>query len=96
MLTHFGSSYSINNISSYSSISLKKNENLTMGKIRFHNYNEWGKDLFATKNNEQLFGNYHQLDITQKINVHLKNKNKLKFNYQISSIIPYTRQRVLW
>ena len=85
MLTHFGSSYSINNISSYSSISLKKNENLKMGKIRFHNYNEWGKDLFATKNNEQLFGNYHQLDITQKINVHLKNKNKLKFNYQISN-----------
>ena len=84
VLGHFHSIYKLKNLSFLSSISLKKYGNIRMGGNRFHSYENWGKDVFTNNGNEQLYGEYNQIDLNQKIHVRLQ-KNEISFNSQFST-----------
>jgi len=85
ILGHYHSIYHFKNLSFLSSVSLNKYGNIKMGKNRVHKYEDWGKDRFTTDGNEQLFGEYSQYDLNQKIYIELKNKRSIKLNSQFST-----------
>ena len=83
--SHYHSTYSINNLSALSSVSIKKYGNLFMGKNRFHGYDNWGTYDFATDNNEQLFGEYSQIDLIQKFIFSVNSFSQIETNTQYSN-----------
>lgn len=83
--SNFYSLYKSGETSFLSSVSLKKYGNLNMGNNRFHNYSDWGEEEFATNGDEQLYGEYSQMDITQKVHCQINKKSSLSFNYQYST-----------
>lgn len=82
---NFYSLYKSGKTSFLSSVSLKKYGNLRMGNNRFHNYSDWGRDRFTTIGDEQLYGEYSQIDITQKTHFPINKKSYLSFNSQYST-----------
>jgi len=85
IISHFNSKFKYSKTSFLSSISLKKYGNLKMGRNRFHGYDDWGKEKYATKETEQLFGEYSQIDITQKIHHKINNLSTISINSQFST-----------
>lgn len=85
LTSHYHSIYKINNSSLLSSVSFKKYGNTKMGRNRMHGYEDWGVYQFATKNEEQLFGKYEQVDLTQKIHFQITELSSLSFNSQFSN-----------
>ena len=82
---NFYSLYKSGKTSFLSSVSLKKHGNLRMGNNRFHNYSDWGEEKFATIGDEQLYGEYSQVDITQKTHFQINKNSYLAFNSQYST-----------
>ena len=84
-LFHFHSSYKSGKISLLSSVSIKKYGNIKMGKNRFHGYEDWGIYKYATNDNEQLFGEYNQADLSQKIHIPINNNSSFSLSSQFST-----------
>ena len=84
-LTHLHSVYKKNNTSFLSSATYKNYENLKMGINRFHGYENWGKDEFTTNGNTQLYSDYSQIDLTQKIHHKINNSSSFSINSQFST-----------
>ena len=84
-LTHLHSVYKKNNTSFLSSATYKKYGNLKMGSNRFHGYENWGKDEFTTNGNTQLYSDYSQIDLTQKIHHKTNNSSSFSINSQFST-----------
>ena len=84
-LTHLHSVYKKNNTSFLSSATYKKYGNLKMGSNRFHGYENWGKDEFTTNGNTQLYSDYSQIDLTQKIHHKINNSSSFSINSQFST-----------
>lgn len=83
--SNFYSLYKSGKTSFLSSVSFKKYGNLKMGNNRFHDYSDWGKEEFVTNGNEQLYGEYSQMDLTQKIYYQINETSWLSFNSQYST-----------
>jgi len=81
--TNFKSNYYLNNTSHITGFSVKSAGNIRMGKNRFHGYESWGKEEFATSNNEQLYTNYTQMHFIHKSKYKINN-NFILFNTQYS------------
>ena len=84
-LTHLHSVYKKNNTSFLSSATYKKYGNLKMGSNRFHGYENWGKDEFTTSENTQLYSDYSQIDLTQKIHHKINHSSSFSINSQFST-----------
>lgn len=69
--------------------SLKSIGNLKMGANRLHEYENWGNEPFAVKENEQLSTSYSQADFLHKTTFRISRFKTLTFNtqYSISSDI---------
>ena len=83
--SNFNSIYKSGKTSFLSSVSFKKYGNLKMGSNRFHGYSDWGIEEFTTQGEEQLYGEYSQIDLTQKIHYQINKKSFLSFNSQYST-----------
>ena len=84
-LTHLHSVYKKNNTSFLSSATYKKYGNLKMGSNRFHGYENWGKDEFTINGNTQLYSDYSQVDLTQKIHHKINKSSSFCINSQLST-----------
>ena len=84
-LTHLHSVYKKKNTSFLSSATYKKYGTLKMGSNRFHGYENWGKDEFTTNGNTQLYSDYSQIDLTQKIHHAINNSSSFSINSQFST-----------
>jgi len=84
-LTHLHSVYKKNNTSFLSSATYKKYGNLKMGSNQFHGYEDWGKDEFTTSENTQLYSDYSQIDLTQKIHHKINSSSSFSINSQFST-----------
>ena len=84
VLSHYHSVFHINNLSLLSSVSLKKYGNVKMGRNRVHGYVNWGKYEFATDKEEQLYGEYEQIDATQKTHWNINKSSSIRLNSQFS------------
>ena len=84
-LGHLHSIYKKNATFFFSSASFKKYGNLKMGNNRFHGYKNWGKDEFTTSENIQLFSDYSQIDLTQKIYHKISPSSSISLNSQFST-----------
>ena len=95
----FGGQYSAKKWASYSAISFADFNDLRMGKNRTHGYENWGLVPFYSDNNEVVYNNtpvqnkkthiqkntgYKQIDVLQKFNFKIKEKNNLILNFQLS------------
>ena len=84
-MSHYYSSYQLRRLSLLSSISIKQYGNTKMGKNRLHGYEDWGIYEFATNGEEQLFGEYNQVDFSQKISLSLNEHSTISSNSQFST-----------
>ena len=84
-INHIHTISKFKNVSNILSISHKKFGNLKMGKNRFHGYDNWGIEEFATEKHTQLFGNYSQIDLSNKIHFKLNEHSEILINNQFST-----------
>ena len=78
-----------NKLAFFTSINVKSFGNLRMGKNRYHGYENWGRDIYVTNENEQLETNYSQLHFLNKMAMRVNNNSTININshYFMSSII---------
>ena len=81
IITNYKNRFSIKDVGFLSAFSIKKAENLKMGKNRNHGYNDWGIGYY-TKNEEQLFTSFSQVDLLQKIKFKLSDFTVISLNSQ--------------
>ncbi len=84
-LLNYKTSYGNNKIAFLSAFSIKSAGNLTMGKNRFHGYENWGKESACVTENKQLKTDYKQYDMLNKINWKINNHLLLELNSQFST-----------
>lgn len=64
---HYHSLYKFKGLACLSAFSISSFNNLTMGSLRLHNYENWGRERHMTSGKEQLKTNYHKAMLTHKI-----------------------------
>lgn len=82
---HFDHSWSKNNWSYLSAITVNKYGNVRMGANRLHGYSNWGKEVHIVEGNVQLKTAYNQIDWIQKIRYDGSKNWSHLFNLQYSS-----------
>ena len=100
LMLHGDAIYSNDKFGNFTSISYGNFADLTMGKVRTHGFNEWGKVKLYSSNTEHFYNDtpsvnpnpdlqkntaYSQLDLLQKFVFKLDKKNELEFNLQYST-----------
>ena len=94
-----GAEFSLKKWGSHTAVSISDFSDSKMGKNRKHGYGNWGLVPFYSDNNDVVFNNdpvynekpylqkntgYNQIDLLQKINIKIAEKNNLIFNFQFS------------
>ena len=82
---NFLTNYHNKKIAFTSGFSIKSVGNLKMGENRLHDYENWGKEPFATKGKEQLPTSYNQADFMHKIFYRANKTNFFILNTQYST-----------
>lgn len=97
---HADAIYNNDKFGSFTSISYGNFNDLTMGKVRTHGFNDWGKVYTYSSNTEHYYTDnetvnsdpyiqkntaYSQLDLLQKLIFKLDKKNELELNFQYST-----------
>ena len=100
LMLHSDAIYGNEKFGSFTSISYGNFSDLTMGKIRPHGFNDWGKVYKYSLNTEHYYTDtetvnsnpniqrntaYSQLDLLQKLIFKLDKNNELEFNFQYST-----------
>ena len=100
LMLHTDAFYSNKRFGNFTSISYGNFNDLTMGKVRTHGFNDWGKVYKYSSNTEHYYSDtetvnpnpdtqkntaYSQLDLLQKLIFKLNKTNELEFNLQYST-----------
>ena len=100
LILHADAIYSNERYGGFTSISYGNFGDLSMGKIRTHGFNDWGKIYKYSSNTEHYYTDaetdnsnpniqkntaYSQLDLLQKLIFKLDKNNELEFNFQYST-----------
>jgi len=100
LVLHSDAIYNNEKFGSFSSISYGNFNDLRMGSVRTHGFNDWGKVHMYSSNTKHSYSEnpktnsdpniqkntaYSQLDVLQKLLFKLNNKNKLELNFQYST-----------
>ena len=100
LMLHADAIYGNQKFGSFTSISYGNFSDLSMGKVRTHGFNDWGKVYKYSSNTEHFYSSgetvnnnpdvqkntaYSQLDLLQKLIFKLDKNNELEFNFQYST-----------